>query len=131
ERQPFALHATQATLDLVAANPVFDALAADVVERRAVKPDVSCTVAGIEVTLFAAPGKVPLYLERGEPQRPGEGSVNTGAELTAGGRRLVFVPGAAALTPDLTARLARADAVMFDGTLFTDDENIRTRTGAK
>src|SRR5581483_4879166 len=116
ERQPFALHATQATLDLVAANPVFDALAADVVERRAVKPDVSCTVAGIEVTLFAAPGKVPLYLERGEPQRPGEGSVNTGAE---------------ALTPDLTARLARADAVMFDGTLFTDDEMIRTRTGAK
>jgi pyrroloquinoline quinone biosynthesis protein B len=79
--------------------------------------------------LFAAPGKVPLYLERGEPEAGG--SVNTGAEMTAGGRRLVFMPGAAALTPDLTARLARADVVMFDGTLFTDDEMIRSGTGAK
>ena len=31
----------------------------------------------------------------------------------------------------LHERLARADAVLFDGTLFTDDEMVRTGTGAK
>jgi pyrroloquinoline quinone biosynthesis protein B len=35
------------------------------------------------------------------------------------------------MTPALHARLKRADAVLFDGTLFTDDEMIRTGTGAK
>jgi pyrroloquinoline quinone biosynthesis protein B len=130
ERQPFAICATQDTLDIVAANPIFDALAADVVERRAVPRDQSFDVAGICVELFAAPGKVPLYLERDDSDLQ-DGSVNTGAELVAGGRRLLFVPGAASLTPALGARLARADIVLFDGTLFTDDEMIRTGSGAK
>jgi len=130
ERTPFSLHATQETLALLAANPVFDALGADVVTRRAVARDTPFAVAGLAIELFAAPGKVPLYLERGEPQG-GEDSVNTGAEFVADGRRLLFVPGAAALTPALQERLARADVVMFDGTLFTDDEMIRAGAGAK
>jgi pyrroloquinoline quinone biosynthesis protein B len=54
-----------------------------------------------------------------------------GVEIAAGNARLAFVPGAAAMTPALHARLARADAVLFDGTLFTDDEMIRTGTGIK
>ena len=130
EREAFSIHATREALDIVAGNPIFDALAADVVERRAVVLGEPFNVAGIGVELFAAPGKVPLYLER-EGAQSNEASVNAGAELSAGGRRLVFVPGAAALTPALTARLARADIVFFDGTLFTDDEMIRTGSGAK
>lgn len=130
ERQPFAIHATREALDIVADNPIFDALAPDVVERRPVTLGEPFSVAGIGVELFAAPGKVPLYLERGEAQS-GEDAVNAGAELSAGGRRLVFVPGAAALTPELLARLRRADIVMFDGTLFTDDEMIRNGSGTK
>ena len=45
--------------------------------------------------------------------------------------RLAYVPGAAAVTPALRERLSRADVILFDGTLFTDDEMIRTGTGAK
>jgi pyrroloquinoline quinone biosynthesis protein B len=41
------------------------------------------------------------------------------------------VPGAAALTPALRARLSRADVVLFDGTLFADDEMIAAGTGDK
>lgn len=130
ERQPFAVCATPETLDIVAGNPMFDALAADVVQRRAVAFGDAFNVAGIEIELFPAPGKVPLYLEGADPQDE-DGSVNTGAELTAGDRRLVFVPGAASLTPALSARLERADIVLFDGTLFTDDEMIRNGSGAK
>jgi pyrroloquinoline quinone biosynthesis protein B len=60
-----------------------------------------------------------------------ETGANVGVEIAANGRRLVFVPGAAAVTPALTERLARADALLFDGTLFTDDEMIACRTGTK
>jgi pyrroloquinoline quinone biosynthesis protein B len=43
----------------------------------------------------------------------------------------MFVPGAAAVTEGMRERFARADAVLFDGTLFSDDEMIRTRAGQK
>ena len=35
------------------------------------------------------------------------------------------------MTPSLRHRLSRADAILFDGTLFSDDEMIRTGTGTK
>ena len=41
------------------------------------------------------------------------------------------MPGAAAITPALRARLSRTDVALFDGTLFTDDEMIRKGTGTK
>ncbi|MGN6571996.1 MAG: pyrroloquinoline quinone biosynthesis protein PqqB [Pseudolabrys sp.] len=130
ERQPFAVHATAQTLGILATNPVFDVLAEDVVARRPEALGHSFSIAGIDIELFATPGKVPLYLERGEPGTE-DSSVNTGAALSANGRRLVFVPGAASLTPELEKRLGAADVVLFDGTLFTDDEMIRTGSGAK
>ena len=54
-----------------------------------------------------------------------------GVEIMAGGARLCFVPGAAALTPAVKQRLARADVILFDGTLFVDDEMIASGTGTK
>jgi len=132
ERQPFALYGTPECLAAVAANPMFDALAPDVVKRQAVTPGAPFQpAAGLTAELFTVPGKVPLYLERGEPEVGSESGATVGVELAAGGARLAFVPGAAAMTPALRARLERADAVLFDGTLFTDDEMIRSGTGAK
>ncbi|HEV3395246.1 MAG TPA: MBL fold metallo-hydrolase, partial [Xanthobacteraceae bacterium] len=60
-----------------------------------------------------------------------ETGATVGVEIAAGAARLAYVPGAAAMTPALRARLKRADAVLFDGTLFTDDEMIRSGTGPK
>jgi pyrroloquinoline quinone biosynthesis protein B len=131
ERQPFTIFGTEATLDILADNPVFGVLADDVVRRQAVALDRPFSVAGLDIELFAAPGKVPLYLERGEPQTAEESGSNVGVELRAGGGCLVFVPGAAAVTPSLKARLDKADVVLFDGTLFTDDEMIRNGSGEK
>jgi len=131
ERQPFTIYGSEATLAILAANSIFGVLAGDVVRREAVALDRPFAVAGIDIELFAAPGKVPLYLEQGEPQTAEESGSNVGVELRAGGRCLVFVPGAAAITPALKARLEKADLVMFDGTLFTDDEMIRNGSGSK
>src|SRR5215207_7192609 len=64
ERWEFALYGTAATLAAVASNPMFGALAPDVVTRRAVVPGRAfALLAGIEAELFLVPGKVPLYLE--------------------------------------------------------------------
>jgi pyrroloquinoline quinone biosynthesis protein B len=131
ERWPFVLYGTAATLAAVAANPMFGALASDVVTRRAVVPgEVVDLLPDVEAELFLVPGKVPLYLEDEVPVID-ESAANVGIELRADGKRLTFVPGAAALTPALKTRLARADVVLFDGTLFVDDEMLRSGTGTK
>jgi pyrroloquinoline quinone biosynthesis protein B len=43
----------------------------------------------------------------------------------------MFVPGCAQMTDALARRLTGADAVLFDGTLWTDDEMIRAGVGSK
>lgn len=131
ERQPFLLAGTAETLAAVRANPIFDVLS-DVVIRRAVEPGQSFVLpGGLSAELFLVPGKVPLYLERGTVATAEETGVNVGIEVSAGGARLCFVPGAAAMTDALRARLEKADAILFDGTLFTDDEMIASGTGEK
>ena len=81
---------------------------------------------------FAVPGKVALYLEDEAPAIGAETEDTIGLELH--GRRaarVCFVPGCARVTPALAARLDGADLLFFDGTLWTDDEMIRSRTGVK
>jgi len=132
ERHAFAIHASGETLKAVSANPMFNALGPDIVPRHACAIGVPFQpIDGLSAELFKVPGKVPLYLEGDNPQLAAETEANVGVELAAGGRRLVFVPGCAAVTSALKARLARADVVLFDGTLFHDDEMIATSTGTK
>jgi len=132
ERSPFALIATASTLAAVADNPMFTALAPDVVLRRAAVPGAKIGLeGGLEAELFMVPGKVPLYLEGDDPETASETGANVGVEITDGKVRLAYVPGCAAMTPALRERLNRADAILFDGTLFTDDEMVRTGTGEK
>ena len=130
ESTPFTLYATPKNHAAVSANAMFDAMHA--MTRKAVNPGESFMLAGgIEASLFMVPGKVPLYLEGVKAALDDESPTNVGIELSRDGARLVFVPGAAAVTPSMRERFARADAVLFDGTLFTDDEMLRTRTGEK
>jgi pyrroloquinoline quinone biosynthesis protein B len=132
ERSPFTLIATAATLAAVADNPMMGVLAADVVGRRAVAPGEKFTLGDdLRAELFMVPGKAPLYLEGANPDTAEESAANVGVEITDGSSRLVYVPGAAAMTPALRERLLRADAILFDGTLFTDDEMIRSGIGSK
>jgi pyrroloquinoline quinone biosynthesis protein B len=132
ERSPFSLYATAATLAAISDNPMFGVLAADVVTRRAITPGERFALgSGIEAELFIVPGKLPLYLEGDDPDIKSETGANVGVELCDGRSRIAYVPGAAAVTPVLRERLARADVLLFDGTLFADDEMIRNETGKK
>jgi radical SAM protein with 4Fe4S-binding SPASM domain len=132
ERSPFTLHATAATLAAVSDNPMFGALAPDVVTRHAVVPGKAfAPVPGVDAELFIVPGKVPLYLEGDDPDTASESAANVGVEISAGTARLAFIPGAAAVTPAMKQRMENADVVMFDGTVLTDDEMICAGTGSR
>jgi pyrroloquinoline quinone biosynthesis protein B len=132
ERSPFTLHATAATLAAVADNPMFGALALDVVARHAIIPGKPFSpVPGMDAELFIVPGKVPLYLEGDDPDTASESAGNVGVEISSGATRFVYIPSAAGITPAMKQRLASADVVMFDGTLLTDDEMIRAGMGSK
>ena len=132
ERGPFALYATEATLGILAANSIFGVLASDVVARRPVRAGERFALpGGLEAELFLVPGKAPLYLEGDAPALAAETEANVGLEIACGEKRLVFIPGAAKLTPAITARLRDADVVLFDGTLYDDDEMIAAGAGTK
>jgi pyrroloquinoline quinone biosynthesis protein B len=132
ERAELTLYGTCETLAAVADNPIFGVLAADVVHRHPVALAETFSLPnGLNAEAFAVPGKIALYLEEGEPEPAADSGFNVGIEIKSGGASLAYVPGAAAITPNLLERLGRADVVLFDGTLFHDDEMIISGTGAK
>ena len=132
EREPFTVCATAATLAALADNAIFGVLAPDLVTRRAAVPGEPLKLpGGLEAQLFTVPGKLPLYLEGENPETASETAANVGVEISAGGARITYVPGAAAVTTAMSERMARADLVLFDGTLFRDDEMIASGTGTK
>jgi pyrroloquinoline quinone biosynthesis protein B len=130
ERQPFALFATAETFAAVADNPMFGALDPEIVSRKILAPGKSVDANGLAIDVFTVPGKAPLYLEGDNPQISESGS-NIGVEIGDGEARLLFVPGAAAVTPALKERLRDANVILFDGTLYNDNEMIASGTGAK
>jgi pyrroloquinoline quinone biosynthesis protein B len=132
EREPFTLFATPDTHAVLVDNPVFSVLTTDLVARQPVLPGESLKLpGGLQAELFAAPGKIPLYLEGHSPETASEPAGNVGIEISVGSARMIYVPGAAAVTASMIDRCAHADVVFFDGTLFHDDEMIRTGTGSK
>ena len=132
ESQPFDLYATAAIHDALAANPMMAAVNPDFVPRRTVALDQTVELTpGLTATLFAVPGKVPLYQE-GEVVETGlMGETTVGVELRTGNRRALYIPGCADLPDGLRDRIEGADALFFDGTLWQDDEMIRMGLGRK
>ncbi len=132
EKQAFTLMATPGVLEVLAQNPIFAALDVSLVERRPVRLDEGFELTpGLRATVFAVPGKVPLYLEGDEVVSDLEGEQTVGVALEAGARRAFYIPGCAKMPPALEGRLRGADLVLFDGTLWDDDEMIRMGLGAK
>jgi len=125
EQQPFALHATGEIHEVLAANPLLQAVDPARVPRVTIALDKEVTLLpGLSATLFSVPGKVPLYMEGDEVKTDLEGEQTTGVHINAEGRDIYYIPGCAAVTGRLANRLKGADMVFFDGTLWRDDEML-------
>jgi pyrroloquinoline quinone biosynthesis protein B len=130
ERQPFDLWATPYVLKVIAANTLFGVLDPDLVPRKAID-GAFAPLPNLTVTPFPAPGKPPLYLERIEGIGDAPGA-SIGLRLTGpAGKTLVFLPSCAEITPELVRAIDGADILFFDGTMYTDDEMIRSGEGQK
>lgn len=125
ERQPFGLFATTATHAALDANPLFRALDPQTVERGLLRIGEPMDLLGLRFTPFLVPGKVPLYQEDGEVALGQETEHVLGLEIARNGRRCLYVPNCARITPALRDRLDGADLLFFDGTTFRDDEMVR------
>ena len=132
ESQPFDLFATAAIHDALAQNPMLTALRDDLVPRRTVALDQTIDLLpGLTATLFAVPGKVPLYQEGAVVETGLVGETTVGVELRSKDRRALYIPGCADMPDWLANRISGADALLFDGTLWEDDEMIRMGLGQK
>ena len=139
ERHRFTIYGTSRMHQILDANPIFEVLGRDMVVRQSVAVGVPFMLqlpdgspSGLSVELFPVPGKVPLYLEQATVAPViAEGEETVGAAITDGHHQLLFIPGCAKMTNGLARRLQGTDIVLFDGTLWTDDEMLRAGVGSK
>ena len=134
EGQAFRLWATAIVLERLDANPIFEVVSRALVPRLALPLQATQRLtapdhAALLATAIPVPGKVPLYAED-ETQGAADGET-IGLLLEAEGARLLFVPGCAAMTPLLASVAASVDCVVFEGTLWEDDEMIGAGLGTK
>ena len=136
EKQGYDLFTTPPIAEVLEENPIFNALDPAFVTRKVVGLDQGFDLLeGIKATLFAVPGKVPLFMEGDhggdKVQTDLMGEQTVGVEITDGTATFFYIPGCARMVPALEARLRGAELVLFDGTLWTDDEMIRQGVGQK
>jgi pyrroloquinoline quinone biosynthesis protein B len=138
---PFTIYATGRVLQTVAANSIFDVLDRRLVGRTplAVGDPVELTGdgrrLGLQVEAFPVPGKVALYLEDAAagPDFGTQTGDTVGLRVThpATGASFVYIPGCAGVDIALANRLRGAALVLFDGTLYSDQEMITQGLSSK
>lgn len=142
EGTPFTIYAHDRVLRVLRDNSIFNVLNPAIVRRLAIELGESVSLelpdgrsSGLETEAFAVPGKVALYLED-EAAGPGFGTregdtVGLRISEPETGDYLYFVAACAAMTPDLEARVRGAPLVIFDGTVWEDEEMVKAGLGAK
>ena len=137
ERQAFTLWATERVHSTLDANPMFEALDRELVDRRILRLGAPIQLSGpegalgLEIEAFAVPGKVPLYMERHASSLAGAPEETIGLEISDGKSSFHFIPGCARMTPESRQRIEKSALLFFDGTLWSDEEMITAGLGTK
>jgi pyrroloquinoline quinone biosynthesis protein B len=141
EGSPFSIYAHPKVLAILKSNSIFDVLRPENVQRLAIEVDAAFepqlpggAASGLEILPFAVAGTSAWYL-RGK-DHPG-GAASTGDTLglriadKASGKYLYVITACAGVDHALHQRLAGAPLVLFDGTVWRDDEMITAGLGNK
>jgi pyrroloquinoline quinone biosynthesis protein B len=133
EQAEFELLATGAVLSIIDGNPIFHVLHPSLVRRRQVEAGkAQVLVNGVTIEPFLVPGKVPLYLERETPRIDMRSDYTIGLKLwTDSARKAVYIPGCGLIDDELRGEVECAAVLLFDGTLWQDDELMRAGVGTK
>jgi pyrroloquinoline quinone biosynthesis protein B len=142
ERTAFVVYGHPRILAVLDRNPIFQVLAPDVVRRQDLALNEQIALAGpdgnasgLSLEAFAVPGKVALYMEdaaKGAGLGTEEGDT-VGLEITdaADGARLLFIANCAKVDDAVRTRCEGASLLLFDGTLWQDEEMISRGEGRK
>lgn len=141
EGSPFTVYAHARVLAILKSNSIFNVLSEKNVRRQPIEigtpfepalPDGSPS--GLVIEPFAVAGKGAWYLE-GETHPGGEDEDGDTLGLRiaekSGDKHLFFIAACARVTPDLRQRITGAPLVLFDGTVWHDDELIAAGLGTK
>lgn len=117
----FDLLAPEYVQDIIAANSIFRVLEPGCVRR------VSLTggkqrVAGLDIEAFPVPGKVALYDERQHGPSPDGGTIGLCICDPVSAASFFHIPSCASVDASLARRVQGAELLLFDGTLYSDDE---------
>jgi pyrroloquinoline quinone biosynthesis protein B len=137
----FTLYASSRVLGALAANSIFNVLDQALVPRVQLEAGHTVELAnagaglGLTVEAFQVPGKIALYLENpADGQALGTRKGDTiGLRIAdpSGGAAFFYIPGCAGIDESLAAKLRSAQLVLFDGTLYSDDEMIAQGLSSK
>lgn len=142
ERQNLSVYAHERVHSVLRDNSIFNVLNPDYVDRRNMEmnkkfelKDKDNNSSGILVEAFEVPGKIALWLEdesKGDNFGTQEGDT-IGLKISSleDSKSFFYIPACAAMTEELKTRLTRASLVLFDGTLWENDEMANRKVGEK
>ena len=142
ERQNLAVYAHPRVHSVLKENSIFNVLNPDYVDRRELRMNVEFELqnknskgVGIFVEAFEVPGKIALWLEdetKGEDYGSEEGDT-IGLKIMSkeDGKCFFYIPACAKMTSSLSDKLKGSEMVLFDGTLWKNDEMESSNVGQK
>ena len=136
EGQSFEVWASKSVLQQLRSNEIFGVLGPELVKLNEISPSTAFSpLSGLKISSFDVPGKVPLYQEKENIPAVDRSGHTVGLHIEAEGKRLSYVPGCGAIDAQLLADLRKTDTLLFDGTVWKDDEmktaGVGTKTGRR
>ena len=142
ERQNLSVYAHKRVHSVLKDNSIFNVLNPDYVDRREMLMNQNFELknkdnvgSGIEIEAFEVPGKIALWLEdesKGDNFGTQEGDT-IGLKISSkdDGKFFFYIPACAKMTDELAERIKDSEMILFDGTLWKNDEMASSKVGEK
>ena len=142
ERQDLSIYAHPRVHSVLKQNSIFNVLNPDYVDRRDMEmnkefqlKDKDGKFTGLSIEAFEVSGKIALWLEdesKGKNFGTEEGdTIGLKISSVEDKKSFFYIPACAKMTDDLRARLYGSKLVLFDGTLWVNDEMENSKVGQK
>jgi len=142
ERQDLSVYAHPRVHSVLKENSIFNVLNPDYVDRRELPMNKSFELlkkngegSDLMVEAFEVPGKIALWLEdesKGENFGTQEGDT-IGLKISSkeNNKFFFYIPACAKMTDELSERIKGCEMILFDGTLWKNDEMASKNVGEK
>ena len=123
EKQRVSIYGPTKVLEILQENSIFAVLDPEFVTQRPLETTETISpIPGVEIELFTVAGKAPLYLEDALGIQSGDLGFTSGIEIRTEAGKTLVISSCAQIDQKLQERIETADHLLFDGTVFEDDE---------